>query len=104
MRDNRITEHGIVSDDSVFVGGKLKPHFSKMSIWAYSIGTSIGWGSLVVTCNTYLVQAGIMGTVLGLVLGMFVIFVITHNLQYADKAITTCYKRYLCLCKEGMRS
>ena len=82
MRDNRITEHGIVSDDSVFVGGKLKPHFSKMSIWAYSIGTSIGWGSLVVTCNTYLVQAGIMGTVLGLVLGMFVIFVITHNLQY----------------------
>lgn len=53
-----------------------------MSIWAYSIGTSIGWGSLVVTCNTYLAQAGVMGTALGLVLGMLVTFIIAHNLQY----------------------
>ena len=53
-----------------------------MTIWAFSIGTSIGWGSLVVTCNTYLAQAGIMGTALGLVIGMLVTFVITHNLQY----------------------
>ena len=62
--------------------GKLKPQFNEISIWAYSIGTSIGWGSLVVTCNTYLTQAGIMGTVLGLVLGMFITFIIALNLQY----------------------
>lgn len=61
---------------------KLTPCFGQMSIWAYSIGTSIGWGSLVVTCNTYLAQAGVMGTVLGLVVGMLVTFVITQNLQY----------------------
>ena len=61
---------------------KLKPCFNEISIWAFSIGTSIGWGSLVVTCNTYLAQAGIMGTAPGLVLGMLVTFVITHNLQY----------------------
>ena len=61
---------------------QLSPYFGKMSMWAYSIGTSIGWGSLVVTCNTYLVQAGVMGTVLGLAVGMLVIFIITQNLQY----------------------
>ena len=33
------------------------------------MGTSIGWGSLVVTSNTYLSQAGPAGSVLGLTLG-----------------------------------
>ena len=61
---------------------KLKPNFSPLSIWSFSIGTSIGWGSLAVTCNTYLAQAGVMGTALGLIFGMLVIFIITHNLQY----------------------
>ena len=63
-------------------GGKLSPGFSGLSVLAFSIGTSIGWGSLVVTCNTYLSQAGIFGTVFGLLIGMLIIFVITHNLQY----------------------
>ncbi|MBR5926006.1 MAG: amino acid permease, partial [Firmicutes bacterium] len=45
-------------------------------------GTAIGWGSLVVTCNTYLASAGILGTVIGLAVGMAVILVISHNLQY----------------------
>lgn len=76
-----ITESTLI-ENTVITDERLAPSFSKMSIWAYSIGTAIGWGSLVVTCNTYLAQAGIMGTVLGLILGMLVTFVITHNLQY----------------------
>ena len=45
---------GFVMGESI----KLKAHLSPFSIWAFSLGTAVGWGSLVVTSNTYLVQAG----------------------------------------------
>lgn len=61
---------------------KLQPTFTTTGMWAFSIGTSIGWGSFIVTCNTYLLKSGILGTVLGLLAGMVVIMVITWNLQY----------------------
>ena len=61
---------------------KLRPGFTPLGIWAFSIGTSIGWGSFIVTCNTYLQKSGILGTSFGLLLGMAVILVITWNLQY----------------------
>ncbi|MBR5337492.1 MAG: amino acid permease [Lachnospiraceae bacterium] len=61
---------------------KLDPSFSRMGIWAFSIGTSIGWGSFVVTCSTYLAQAGILGTIFGIILGMVVILVVNRNLCY----------------------
>ena len=75
MQRDRVAQQGTA-------GEKLAPVFSPWSIWAFSIGTSIGWGSLVVTCNTYLAQAGVLGTVFGLLIGMLVVLVITHNLQY----------------------
>lgn len=59
---------------------QLKPYFTPLGAWAFSIGTSIGWGSFVVTCNAYLAQSGVLGTTFGLILGMLVILVITHNL------------------------
>jgi len=60
----------------------LKSVFTPLGMWAFSIGTSIGWGSFIVTCNTYLQKSGLLGTVFGLLIGMAVIFVITWNLQY----------------------
>ncbi|MBR0307976.1 MAG: amino acid permease, partial [Mogibacterium sp.] len=60
----------------------LRSGFTPIAIWAFSIGTSIGWGSFIVTCNTYLQKAGILGTTFGLLAGMAVILVITWNLQY----------------------
>lgn len=60
----------------------LSPAFSPLGIWAISIGTSIGWGSFIITCNTYLQKAGILGTAFGLLIGMGIILVITWNLQY----------------------
>lgn len=69
-------------DDQLRQSGGLKPGFSPLSIWAFSIGASIGWGSFIVTCNTYLQKSGLLGTVFGLLLGLAVIFVITWNLQY----------------------
>ena len=60
----------------------LSPSFSPLGIWGISIGTSIGWGSFIITCNTYLQKSGILGTVFGLLIGMGIILVITWNLQY----------------------
>lgn len=60
----------------------LRAGFTPLGMWAFSIGTSIGWGSFIVTCNTYLQKSGILGTIFGLLVGMAVIFVITWNLQY----------------------
>ena len=62
--------------------GALRSGFTPLGIWAFSIGTSIGWGSFIVTCNTYLQKSGVLGTVFGLLRGMAVILVITWNLQY----------------------
>ena len=63
-------------------GPTLSPYLSPLGTWAFSIGTSIGWGSFVVTCSTYLASAGILGTTWGLILGTLVILVVTRNLQY----------------------
>ncbi|MBR0368812.1 MAG: amino acid permease [Clostridia bacterium] len=62
--------------------GGLRSGFTPLGMWAFSIGTSIGWGSFIVTCNTYLQKSGVLGTVFGMLLGMAVILVITWNLQY----------------------
>ncbi len=61
---------------------KLPSGFTPLGIWAFSIGTSIGWGSFIVTCSTYLQKAGLLGTVFGILIGTAVILLITWNLQY----------------------
>ncbi|MBQ3303698.1 MAG: amino acid permease, partial [Clostridia bacterium] len=50
--------------------------------WAFSIGTSIGWGSLVVTSNTYLAQAGPLGSTVGMIAGGLIMLVIAANYAY----------------------
>ena len=57
-------------DNNCVQTGGLRSKFSPLGIWAFSIGTSIGWGSFIVTCNTYLSKSGILGTVFGLLVGM----------------------------------
>ena len=63
----------------------LKRHLSPLGAWAFAIGTSVGWGSLVVTSSTYLVQAGPLGSVLGLVMGALIMLVIAWNYAYLMK-------------------
>ena len=62
--------------------GGLRAGFTPLGMWAFSIGTSIGWGSFIVTCNTYLQKSGFLGTTFGLLAGMAVVLVISWNLQY----------------------
>ena len=61
---------------------KLKQYLSPFGVFALSLGTAIGWGSLVVTCNTYLLQAGPVGSVLGILLGALVMIIISRNYAY----------------------
>ncbi len=61
---------------------KLKPNLSPAGAWSFALGTSIGWGSLVVTANTYLAQAGPMGSLLGIGLGCLIMLIISCNYAY----------------------
>ena len=60
----------------------LRLYLSPRGAWAFAVGTSIGWGSLVVTSNTYLAKAGPLGSVLGLIVGACVMLLIARNYHY----------------------
>ena len=66
-------------------GNGMRKHISPLKAWAFAIGTSVGWGSLVVTSSTYLVQAGPAGSCLGLLIGAVVMFFISYNYAYLMK-------------------
>ena len=57
----------------------LQPHLSSAAAWAFSIGTAVGWGSLVVTSNTYLAKAGPAGTIIGLAVGTVLMLLMCRN-------------------------
>ena len=57
----------------------LQPYIPPIGAWALALGTSIGWGSLVVTSNTYLSQAGPLGSVFGILIGAAIMLIISRN-------------------------
>lgn len=60
----------------------LRAFLTPREAWAFGLGTSIGWGSLVVTSNTYLAKAGPLGSVLGLIAGACVMLIVSRNYHY----------------------
>lgn len=60
----------------------LTPYLSPLGAWALSLGTAIGWGSMIVTSNSYLLQAGPMGSVIGILIGAAIMIVISRNYHY----------------------
>ncbi len=62
--------------------GRLSPYISPAAAWALSLGTSVGWGSLVVTSNNYLFRSGPMGSVLGILIGAVVMIIVAKNYCY----------------------
>ena len=67
----------------------LQTHLSPAAAWALSVGTAVGWGSLVVTSSTYLKQAGPAGTIIGLLIGTALMLVMCRNFFF----MTTRYPR-----------
>ena len=61
---------------------ELTAYLSPLGAWALSIGCSIGWGSFVITCNTYLSQAGPAGSILGMLVALAVMIVIARSYHY----------------------
>lgn len=52
--------------------------------WSLSLGSTIGWGSLVVTCSSYLSQAGIVGSVIGLVIGFLMMLMVASHYHFLN--------------------
>ena len=67
-------------------GYAFEKHLSLPGAWAFSIGTSVGWGALVVTASTYLDQAGPLGSVLGLCIGGVVMLLVAWCYSYMMRA------------------
>ena len=61
---------------------KLQPYLSLLAVWALSVGSAIGWGSLVVTGKTYLLQAGPLGSILGLLIGFAMMLMVANHYHF----------------------
>ena len=61
---------------------KLQPYLSPYTVWALSVGSAIGWGSLVVTSRSYLSQAGPMGSVIGLLIGFVMMLMVSNHYHF----------------------
>ena len=61
---------------------KLQPYLSPLAVWALSVGSAIGWGSLVVTSRSYLSQAGPMGSILGLLIGFVMMLMVSSHYHF----------------------
>ena len=60
----------------------LQPYLSPLAIWALSVGSAIGWGSLVVTSKTYLSQSGPLGSILGLLIGFVMMLMVANHYHF----------------------
>ena len=58
---------------------KMQPYLSPLAVWAISVGSAIGWGSLVVTSSSYLSQAGPRGSVYGLLIGFAMMLIVADH-------------------------
>ena len=55
---------------------------SILGAFALSIGTAIGWGSFVVTGTDFVSEAGPVGSIIGLLIGMLIMIVVAYNYHY----------------------
>ena len=65
----------------------LTPYMSPLGAFCLALGTSVGWGSLVVTGSSYLAKAGLAGSIIGLLVAMVIMLVIARNYYY----MMSCY-------------
>ena len=67
--------------ENTFVENKKK-YISVLGAFGLSVGTSIGWGSFVVTGSNYLSRAGLLGSIIGIAIGTILMAVIAYCYHY----------------------
>lgn len=67
--------------ESNYIENKKK-YIGVLGAFGLSVGTSIGWGSFVVTGSDYLSQAGLLGSIIGILLGALLMGVIAYCYHY----------------------
>ena len=55
---------------------------SVLGAFALAVGTAIGWGSFVVTGSSFVLQAGPLGSIIGIIVGMLIMMVVAYNYHY----------------------
>lgn len=61
---------------------KLEKKLSTTSVWALAFGCIIGWGAFVMPGDTFLMDAGPLGTLIGMILAIVVMSLISVNYNY----------------------
>jgi len=61
---------------------QLNRHLSPLHVWSLAFGCIIGWGAFMMPGTTFLPTAGTLGTMLAMVIGAFVMVVISLSYSY----------------------
>ncbi len=60
----------------------MTQNLSPLGATSFSIGTSLGYGTIFVASNIYLLEAGPAGSAIGLIIGAAIMFLISKNYAY----------------------
>ena len=63
-------------------GEGLQRKLSPLHVWALALGSIIGWGAFVMPANTFLPNAGPLGTLIAMAAGAIIMVVIALNYSY----------------------
>lgn len=61
---------------------QLQRKLSPLNVWTLALGCIIGWGAFVMPGNVFLGHAGTLGTLIGIVIAIFVMIIIAFNYQF----------------------
>lgn len=61
---------------------KLEKKLSPVNVWALAFGCIIGWGAFVMPGNTFLPNAGPLGTAIGMIIAAIIMCIIAFNYNY----------------------
>lgn len=61
---------------------KLEKKLSPINIWSLALGCIIGWGAFVMPGNTFLVNAGPLGTLIAMGIAALMMIIIAFNYNY----------------------
>ena len=61
---------------------KLEKKLSPLNVWSLALGCIIGWGAFVMPGNTFLGQAGPLGTAIAMGIGATIMIIVAFNYQY----------------------